>query len=82
VCVCVCVGVRQLTSYSRQRAASLQSVICEFAESKIQAARDTYTLLHQSLQYFRQLHLTSTAAADTDPTPDTAEDMEQSLANH
>ena len=77
--ICVCVGVRQLTSYSRQRAASLQSVICEFAESKIQAARDTYTLLHQSLQYFRQLHLTDT---DSDPTPDTAEDMEQSLANH
>jgi len=56
---CVCVGGRrvQLVSYERERQSSLQRVLCEFAEAKIELAKDTYTLLQQSLQYFTQLSL-------------------------
>jgi len=48
--------VRQLTSYDRERVVSLRSVVGDWAEEKIRAARDTYTQLDQSLQYFKQLN--------------------------
>jgi len=54
--------VRQLSSYDHERVASLQSAVGDWAEEKIRAARDTYTQLDQSLQYFRQLDDDSSSA--------------------
>lgn len=50
---------RELSSYDHQRVVNLHSAVSTWAEEKIRTARDTYTQLEQSLQYFRQLDTSS-----------------------